>query len=356
MSSTRGDNHVRSRRALLRGIAAATAAALWPSTRSAAAAQRGSPPPAGRRIDVHHHIQPPGAAGGGGGAEWTPRIAVEEMDRNNVAAGIGYPGPIPATMMPDQARRRAREWNEFGTRIGRDHAGRFGLFAALPMHDVDGALAEIVYALDVLKADGFGISTSYGDAWLGDARFRPVWEELHRRNAVVFVHPNDAPCCTPATLTYEKPGISGAWLEWPMNTARTIFSLIEAGVTREFPGVRFIFCHSGGVMPLLIRRVEGFTGWSAVGPEKLKAMFPNGLQAEFQKLYFEGAQGFDRPNFDAISQLVPTSHILFGTDYNRFPIAHTVRIFERLKLAPAVRRAIEYENAAALLPRWKRAT
>jgi 6-methylsalicylate decarboxylase len=50
---------------------------------------------------------------------------------------------------------------------------------------------------------------------------------------------------------------------------------------------------------------------------------------------------------------VPTSHVLFGTDYNRFPISHTVQLFERLKLAPEVRRAIERDNIAALLPRWR---
>jgi predicted TIM-barrel fold metal-dependent hydrolase len=329
-----------SRRAFLTGVAAVAAAAALPAQ------------PRRRIIDVHHHIQPPGA-GGGGGQEWTPRIAVEEMDRNGVATGIGYPGPIGVMADPDRARRQAREWNEFGARIGADHRGRFGLFASLPMHDVEGALAEIAYALDVLHADGFGIATSYGDGWLGDARFRPIFEELHRRKAVVFVHPNDAPCCTPATLTYEKPGISGPWLEWPMNTARTIFSLIEGGVVRQFRGVRFIFCHSGGVMPLLVRRVEGFAAWNAVGPDRLKKMFPNGLQAEFSTLYFEGAQGFDRPNYDAITALVPTSHILFGTDYNRFPIAHTVGVFDALKLTAAVKRGIERENAEALLPRWR---
>jgi predicted TIM-barrel fold metal-dependent hydrolase len=344
-----------SRREFLNGLGAGALGALLVPGLSAARGQSTPRTTQTGRIDVHHHIQPPGT-GAAGGPEWTPRIAVEEMDRNGIATGIGYPGPIAASLDPERARRQAREWNEFGARIAAEHPGRFGLFASLPMHDPDGALAEIPYALDSLKADGFGMATSYGAAWLGDATFKPIFEELHRRRAVVFVHPNDAPCCTPATLTYEKPGISGAWLEWPMNTARTIFSLIESGRLREYPRIRFIFCHSGGVMPLLIKRVEGFTAWNAVGPERLQAMFPNGLEAEFRTLYFEGAQGFDRVNYDAITRLVPTSHILFGTDYNRFPIGHTVRIFEALRLPASVKRAIERGNAEALLPRWKRST
>ena len=275
------------------------------------------------------------------------------MDRNGVAAGIGFPGSIAVAADLDRGRQQAREYNEYGALIGRDHPGRFGLFAALPMHDIDGSLREIEYALDVLKADGFGISTSYGDAWLGDSKFRPIFEELNRRKAVVYVHPNDAPCCTPATMTYEKQGITGPWIEWPMNTARTIFSFMLNGNTRQFPGVRMIFSHSGGVTPLLIGRIAGFKDWSAVGSEKLKEMFPEGIEAEFRKLYFECAQGFDPVNFAALRALVPLSHMLFGTDYNRFPISHTVQVFENLKLSPESRRAIERENTVALLPRWK---
>ena len=221
------------------------------------------------------------------------------------------------------------------------------------MHDIDGTLKEIEYAGDVLKSDGFGISTSYGNLWLGDPQFRPIFEELNRRGAIVYVHPNDAPCCTPATLTYETNGISGPWIEWPMNTARTILSILVAGHTRTFSHVRFIFSHSGGVMPLLISRIQGFTDWDAVGAAKLKQIFPDGMAAEFAKLYFEGAQGFDSPNFEAIAKYVPMSHLLFGTDYNRFPIAHTVRIFDQLKLPARVKSQIERGNAENLMPRWK---
>ncbi len=310
-----------------------------------------------RKIDVHHHIGPPpdSAAGRdrGGGPEWSPQIAVEEMDRNGVAAAIGFPGPVPVLDDLERGRKLAREYNEYGARIGSDHPGRFGLFAALPMHDLNGALKEIEYAQDVLHADGFGIATSYRDMWLGDPQLRPIFEELNRRKAVVYVHPADAPCCTPATLTYETQGISGPWIEWPMNSARTILSLIARGNTRRFPDVRFIFSHGGGVAPLLLSRITGFKDWAAVGPEKLKELFPEGIEAEYRKFYFEGAQAYDPVNFNAMTSLVPHSHILFGTDYNRFPMGHSVALFERVRLPASVKRAIERENALTLLPRWK---
>src|SRR5262252_6324203 len=76
-----------------------------------------------------------------------------------------------------------------------NHAGRFGSFAAIPATDVNGALREIEYGLDTLKADGLGLFSNYGDIWLGDEKLKPIHEELNRRTAVVYVHPIEANCC-----------------------------------------------------------------------------------------------------------------------------------------------------------------
>src|ERR1700747_115704 len=69
------------------------------------------------KIDVHHHVGPPpnatGSSGGAGGPAWSPEIAIEEMDRNGVATGIGFPGPIPVSTDLERGRKQAREYNEY---------------------------------------------------------------------------------------------------------------------------------------------------------------------------------------------------------------------------------------------------
>lgn len=302
-------------------------------------------------IDVHHHITAPGVSLAGL-PNWTPKLAVAEMDSNGIATGIGYPGPIGMADV-ERGRSLARRYNEFGTQIGTEFPGRFGLFASLPMLDVEGALAEIAYASDVLRADGFGIATNYGESWLGNPRFRPIFEELNRREAVVFVHPTDAPCCTPETLTYEFPPISGQWIEWPMNTARTILSLMSTGTLRSLSNIRFIFAHGGGVMPLLVGRLDGFVGWPAVGPEKMKELFPTGVAAEFRNVYVECAQAYAPEAFNAVAALLPPTHLLFGTDFDRILMKHSVDAFDALRLPHETLRAVGRDNAALLLSRWR---
>ncbi len=334
---------VASRRDVLTGLAAFSALALSPAR--GALAQPAKP----HRIDVHYHVFPPetlARATNPAQKGWSLQRALEALDRNGIATGMASSG---STLPPDGARI----FNEFGTRIGRDHPGRFGLFAALPLPNVDASLKEIEYALDVLKVDGFGLVTSYGDMWLGDRKIRPVLEELNRRKAVVYVHPTDAPCCT--GMSYWEPPVVGSWIEWPMHTARTILSLMLNKVTIDLPGIRFIFAHDGGTMPMLVGRIAGMgqLNTRADFREKFQSLFPQGIEAEYRKLYFDTAQGNYPVNMTAMRSLVDDSHILFGSDYPYFRIEDAVSGLQKFNFPPALVRAIERENAQALFPRLR---
>jgi predicted TIM-barrel fold metal-dependent hydrolase len=334
-----------SRRAFLGGLITAGVNAVVPAGQ--VCAQTPTAPGLGR-IDVHYHIFPPesvAVARNPAQKGWTLQQAIEELDRNGVATAIASAG----SSLPVQ---KARAFNEFGARVGNDHRGRFGLFATLPLPDIDASLKEIEYALDMLKADGIGIVTSYGDLWLGDPKLRPVFAELNRRKAVVYVHPADAPCCV--GLSYQVPPVGGSWIEWPMQTARTILSLMLNKVMQELPDIRFIFAHDGGTMPVLVGRIAGFAQNRRPDFQaKFRDLFPNGVEAEYRKLYFDVAQGTYPVNFEAMRRLVPDSHILFGSDYPYFSIAAGVEGLRRLNLSPALLHAVERANAEQLLPRWR---
>ena len=103
-----------------------------------------------RRIDVHHHIAPPAYLDAVGPdinpplKSWSLAKAIEDMDRGNVATAIVSITQI-AMRLTDRERIRtlARACNDYAARLVADHRGRFGMFVALPLPDVDASLKEI---------------------------------------------------------------------------------------------------------------------------------------------------------------------------------------------------------------------
>src|SRR5216110_1680325 len=112
------------------------------------------------RIDVHHHLMYPGyleEVGGrraGSTFKWSPAMSIEDMDKSGIAVSVlSLIQPGAATNEVEKGRKIARLSNEYGAQLARDHKGRFASFATLPLLDTEGALKEISYALDTLKAE-----------------------------------------------------------------------------------------------------------------------------------------------------------------------------------------------------------
>ena len=302
-------------------------------------------------IDIHHHFYPSGRDNGG--RDWSVDLSLDQLDSNGIDTAIVSLPPVSS--MGDPAAT-ARAQNEWAAGLCQRYPRRFGLFASLPLLDADATVAEIAYAFDVLHADGIGLPTSDGDVWLSDPRFLPMFAELDRRGAAVFFHPYATTRCRALSLEYGGDLVTPPWLEFPTNTARLILGLLARGVPRRFPHVRFIFCHGGGTMPSILGRIAGFDGWPAVGPDKLAAAFPGGVHAGFAGLYFDLAQASDPLTFGLLRQLTPESHLLFGSDYGYFSVAHAVRQVAGLGLADGLLAAVRGGNAATLFPRFMKKT
>jgi predicted TIM-barrel fold metal-dependent hydrolase len=239
----------------------------------------------------------------------------------------------------------ARECNEFAARLAHDHRGRFGVFALLPLPHIDECLREIEFAADVLKADGFKLQTSYEDKWPGDPAFAPVFNELNRRKAVIFFHPTVPGCCTNLL-----PDLNAPLIEYPFDTTRAIMSLVFGGTVTRCPDISFIFAHGGGTVPMLAHRVAGLI---TKRPD-LAARLPGGVINEFRKLYFDIVSTTNPPAMAALLALTTASRLLFGTDIPYVTAEATVSELAGLGLSAADIRAIECDNALALMPSLRR--
>jgi predicted TIM-barrel fold metal-dependent hydrolase len=305
--------------------------------------------PSPHRIDVHHHIVSPGFT-----AEmrallqpptlnWTPARSIEDMDRAGVATAITSV-TTPGVWIGDheQGRRLARDSNDYAAKIRSDFPGRFGIFAAIPLPHIAASLAEIEYGLDVLQADGIALFTSYRDKWLGDPTFDPVMEELDRRSAVVFVHP-EAPVCCRGLL----PGVHEYMLEYGFDTTRAITNLVFGGAARRYHNIRWIFSHGGGTVPFLADRLVR----APLVNKVLAQRVPDGVMAELTRFHYDVAQ-IGPSALAALTHLVPISRILWGTDFPFRSGSDYVEALSAYGFSAEELRMIDRENALHLLPRW----
>src|SRR6201987_6127503 len=303
--------------------------------------------PVKTRIDGHHHYVPPTqgeamAKHGGQPPKWTLQSSFADMEKAGVTTAVLSLAP-PGVWFGDveEGRALARACNEYGAQLRKDNPGRFGLFAAIPLPDSEGSLREIDYALDVLKADGISLVTSYGKKYPGDPPFVPVFEELNRRRAVIYTHPVNPPCCT-----HLADGVGPSSIEFATDTTRTIASLIfgKGGQAFRCPDIRFIWSHSGGTLPFLIGR---FIREQQV---KKNPSMPDGPVPIVRKYFYEIAQGNLPGQFAALLDMVPASQLMFGSD---FPFRDGVEAsegFAAYTFSDADRAAINSGTALKLMP------
>lgn len=291
------------------------------------------------KIDFHSHIVPPffrealltnghtHPDGMPGPPVWTEEDHIALNAQLNITRSIlsiSSPGTHLNPGKDAEARDLTRRCNEFTADLKRRRPTEFGFFASLPLPDVQGTLNEIAYASENLNPDGFVLMSNHHGHYVGDKIFDPVFDELNRRKAIVFIHPT-TPCtalpsggcshATPLAHTYPRP-----MFEFFFDTARVYTNLFLSGTVGRCPDITFVVTHAGGALPPLINRVGLIPGVLklpgidlSVNPEFIRERLNS------EQFFFDTA-GWVFP--DQIKGLLPyldlgdyTKRLVYGSDY-----------------------------------------
>lgn len=291
------------------------------------------------KIDVHSHFLPPfyqtgcrenGHANPDGMPylpDWSPESHLQLMDKLGISKSIlsiSSPGTHLVPGNDQLARKLARDCNAYAADLKKRMPDRFGFFASLPIPDVEGCLKEIEVASKE-GCDGFVFETNCHGHYLGDEIFNPIFDELNRRRALIFIHPTTPTCpCSPQDEAAGKQPVKAApfagrlpnpMLEFFFDTARAVTNLFMSGTMRRCPDLKIILPHLGGAFPPLLSRWTGFSGlvpgpWEGIPEEEV-------LEAFKTNVWFDMA-GFVMPS--QIRSLlhgvgVPHSRLLYGSDF-----------------------------------------
>jgi 6-methylsalicylate decarboxylase len=312
------------------------------------------------KIDVHFHIIPKFFRDAVSEAglmlataaypEWSPGLALELMDKHEIAVAIAstvWPG---AGFLPgNKASTFARRCNDYAADLIVRHPHRFGCFGLLPMHDTDAAIGEAQHCLDELGFEGIALFASYGERSLGDAFFDPLMRYLDAAKAVVHVHPSLHP--SSRALRLQWPG----WLiEYVFDTTRAAVNLVFSGARARFPDIRFILSHAGGTLPYLALRLE----LAPMIEPALQNTSRDEIRAGLGSFWYDTALACGPQSMGALLHVTTKQHILFGSDW---PFCDDRVIAEEIALlatlGPLTANSavlIARENAAGLFPKRAR--
>ena len=316
-----------------------------------------------QRIDLHHHVIAPELeallnsrgidwTGGMVLPPWSKEFALESMDRLGIAAAVA--SVQPHTYFPElgDAVRWTRRTNEFLAGVVRDDPQHFGGFASLPLPGVEAACRELEYAFDVLKLDGVHLLTSVAGQYPGDPALEELFQELNKRSAVVVLHPNTAPPFSDQIRVAAPPSL----VEFVFDTTRCVANLLYSGTLHRYPAIRYIVPHAGGTIPYLAVRMEMGARFSPA----LRAQVPLGALHYLRRLYYDVAISTAELTLSALSQFVPSSQIVYGSD---FPHMHgalvdslTSAFDTSSSFDEAAREEINRNNALQLFPRFAAVT
>ncbi|KAJ5731142.1 amidohydrolase family protein [Penicillium malachiteum] len=311
-------------------------------------------------IDTHHHFVPDfyaqaveeagGDPSGWPTPSWSFEGSISSMDRNGCTKAILSLTAPGAVIAPTDEKRRAlaRKTNDYAAAKRDEDPNRWGFFAALPcLLDTQGALTEIRYALDVLKAEGVTLFTRYGDGnqYLGHPAFKPIWEELNTRKAVVFIHPTH-----PADTTRVNPLLPQPAIDYPHETTRTAVDMIIPNTKRTYPACKVILSHAGGTLPFLITRMSTMSK-KAAPTARIYGKTSEEIMEDFRSFYFDLELSSSEAVLKLVLEVIPNDQLLYGSDY---PYASPDKtrgfkeILDDFSLNQELRDKIYFKNAEVL--------
>ncbi len=263
--------------------------------------------------------------------------------------------PLEAVTTPAQGAEIARIANDAMAELVHRHPDRFPAFvAAIPMHDMDAAMAELDRAIGDLGARGVQVFTNVAGRPLDDAQFEPLFEAMANHRLPIWLHP----VRTSAISDYATEALSRfeAWtiMGWPYATSVAMLRLVITGLFDRYPGIKIITHHLGGNIPYHEGRVDNsFANMGRRTVDEDYLPLKNALRRPpldyFRMFYADTAMHGAVAPLRCGIEFFTANNVVFASDAPFASIGKCIAAVERLGLDAGPERKIHRDNAARLM-------
>jgi aminocarboxymuconate-semialdehyde decarboxylase len=187
------------------------------------------------------------------------------------------------------------------------HPQHLAGLGTLPMQDVNLAVKELKRVMTELNLSGVELASNVNGEDLGSEKYRPFWEAAESLGAVVFIHP----------AFFHQLGsdrMNGYYLKNflgnPMETTVFAAHMIFSGMMEDYPGLKIVLAHAGGVLPYLRGRLEH--GYMVRDEPKKNISKP---PSSYLGMFYYDIITHYIPTLRYLIDLVGADHVMLGTDY-----------------------------------------
>ena len=191
------------------------------------------------------------------------------------------------------------------------HPDRFVGLGALPMQDLDAAVAELRRAVTELGLVGGYIGTDIG-RFLDDPAMDELYATCVELDAPLFLHPTqsgiDGPLRDPRVRRFDLDLV----LEYGFEEVLAVATLVFGGVTERFPTLDVCLSHGGGFTSMAMGKLRKLAERRRAVPEWLHT--PGAFDRALARLWFDCHVTGSAEFAFAVSQL-GLDHLVYGTNF-----------------------------------------
>lgn len=274
---------------------------------------------------------------------WSPTRRIEDMEGMGLAVQAISPMPelLSYWMEPGAASQLLRYMNEQIAEMAGLSGGRLVGMGAVPLQDLDLALAELDYVVDKLGFKSIEVGSNVNGRPVGAPEFDAFFAACAEKDVSVFVHALK-PTGVERLVGPEKllPALA-----YPTDVGLAAASVLTSNLLGRHPGLKMAFSHGGGTLVSLLPRLEQAR---RVFPALRDAM-PASPSEQARRLFYDTLV-FDAPTLRHLLERFGDTQLMIGTDY---PFAfHDARPVASIAAAvddASVRARLAGHNAARFL-------
>ena len=167
----------------------------------------------------------------------------------------------------------------------------YGAVGTIPVENVDASLKEIEYCINDLGLLGIQLYTTLERESFAEPKYRPIFALMAELDRPIWIHPS---------ADLRAPGLDKGMFSWLYESSRFMLDIVSAGIFKEYPDLKIIIHHAGGMVPHCRERV--------------RCIMPNHEDKYFKYFYVDTALYGNTPGLMSAFDYYGADHVMFGTD------------------------------------------